>query len=80
VDHPAHLDGRAAVDGGGCLQHLRERWSSKGKLSTVEEYMAYATKIDYMAPEIYKYLNFDKMDKYLTFAERGQEIAIKLIA
>ncbi|MEJ2466469.1 MAG: hypothetical protein P8045_12325 [Candidatus Thiodiazotropha sp.] len=42
--------------------------------------MAYATKIDYMAPEIYKYLNFDKMDKYLTFAERGQEIAIKLIA
>ena len=34
-----------------------------GKLPMVEEYMAYATKIDSMAPEIYKYLNFDKMDE-----------------
>jgi aconitase B len=25
--------------------------------------MAYASKIDSMAPEIYKYLNFDKMDE-----------------
>ncbi|MCG8098150.1 MAG: aconitase family protein, partial [Candidatus Thiodiazotropha taylori] len=30
--------------------------SVMGKLPTVEEYMAYATKIDSMAPEIYKYL------------------------
>ncbi|MBT2968890.1 MAG: bifunctional aconitate hydratase 2/2-methylisocitrate dehydratase [Candidatus Thiodiazotropha sp. (ex Ctena orbiculata)] len=51
-----------------------------GKLPTVEEYMAYATKIDSMAPEIYKYLNFDKMDVYVESAKRGQEIAVKLIA
>ncbi|MCG7938957.1 MAG: bifunctional aconitate hydratase 2/2-methylisocitrate dehydratase [Candidatus Thiodiazotropha lotti] len=51
-----------------------------GKLPTVEEYMAYATKIDSMAPEIYKYLNFDKMDEYVASAKRGQEIAVKLIA
>ncbi|MET0071182.1 MAG: bifunctional aconitate hydratase 2/2-methylisocitrate dehydratase [Candidatus Thiodiazotropha sp.] len=49
-----------------------------GKLPTVEEYMAYATKIDSMAPEIYKYLNFDRMDDYVESAKRGQEIAIKL--
>ncbi|PVV05910.1 MAG: bifunctional aconitate hydratase 2/2-methylisocitrate dehydratase [gamma proteobacterium symbiont of Ctena orbiculata] len=51
-----------------------------GKLPTVEEYMAYASKIDSMAPEIYKYLNFDKMDDYVESAQRGQEIAVKLIA
>ncbi|MEW8659078.1 MAG: bifunctional aconitate hydratase 2/2-methylisocitrate dehydratase [Candidatus Thiodiazotropha endolucinida] len=49
-----------------------------GKLPTVEEYMAYASKIDSMAPEIYKYLNFDKMSDYVESAKRGQEIAIKL--
>ncbi|MCG7972141.1 MAG: aconitase family protein, partial [Candidatus Thiodiazotropha taylori] len=51
-----------------------------GKLPTVEEYMTYATKIDSMAPEIYKYLNFDKMDEYVESAKRGEEIAVKLIA
>ncbi|MBW9259756.1 MAG: bifunctional aconitate hydratase 2/2-methylisocitrate dehydratase [Candidatus Thiodiazotropha sp. (ex. Lucinisca nassula)] len=51
-----------------------------GKLPTVEEYMAYASKIDSMAPEIYKYLNFDKMDEYVESAKRGEEIAVKLIA
>ncbi|MEJ2621268.1 MAG: bifunctional aconitate hydratase 2/2-methylisocitrate dehydratase [Candidatus Thiodiazotropha sp.] len=51
-----------------------------GKLPTVAEYMEYATKINSMAPEIYKYLNFDKMDKYVASAQRGQEIAVKLIA
>ncbi len=51
-----------------------------GKLPTVEEYMGYATRINSMAPEIYKYLNFDKMDEYVASARRGQEIAVKLIA
>ncbi|WP_316366586.1 bifunctional aconitate hydratase 2/2-methylisocitrate dehydratase [Candidatus Thiodiazotropha sp. CDECU1] len=51
-----------------------------GKLPTVDEYMAYATKIDSMSPEIYKYLNFDKMDEYVESAGRGKEIAVKLIA
>ncbi|MEW8340936.1 MAG: bifunctional aconitate hydratase 2/2-methylisocitrate dehydratase, partial [Candidatus Thiodiazotropha taylori] len=49
--------------------------SVMGKLPTVEEYMAYASKIDSMAPEIYKYLNFDKMDEYVESAKRGEEIA-----
>lgn len=51
-----------------------------GKLPTVEEYMAYASKLDVLAPEIYKYLNFDRMPEYLESAERGREIAVKLIA
>ena len=32
-----------------------------GKLPTVAEYMEYATRIDSMAPEIYRYLNFDQI-------------------
>ena len=40
-----------------------------GKLPTVDEYMQYATKIDSMAPEIYRYLNFDKMDEYQDVAD-----------
>ncbi|MES9861439.1 MAG: bifunctional aconitate hydratase 2/2-methylisocitrate dehydratase [Candidatus Thiodiazotropha sp. LLP2] len=49
-----------------------------GKLPTMEEYMAYASKIDSMSPEIYKYLSFDKMTKYVESAKRGQELAVKL--
>jgi len=51
-----------------------------GKLPTVEEYMAFATKIDLMAPEIYRYLNFDKMDEYIESAKRGKEKAVELAA
>jgi aconitate hydratase 2/2-methylisocitrate dehydratase len=46
--------------------------SVMGKLPTVAEYMAYATKIDAMAPDIYRYLNFDKMDEFTAAAERGK--------
>jgi aconitate hydratase 2/2-methylisocitrate dehydratase len=35
-----------------------------GKLPTVDEYMEYASKIDSMASEIYRYLNFDQMENY----------------
>ena len=35
-----------------------------GKLPTVEEYMAYASNIDTMAGEVYRYLNFHQMDNY----------------
>jgi aconitase B len=42
--------------------------------------LLFATNIDSMALEIYKYLNFDKMDEYVESIQRGQEIAIKLIA
>ena len=37
----------------------------EGKLPSVAEYMAYANKIDSMAGEIYRYLNFDQMEKYV---------------
>jgi aconitate hydratase 2/2-methylisocitrate dehydratase len=49
-----------------------------GRLPTVEEYMAYATKIDSMAPEIYRYMNFDKMPAFVESAKRGQEVVLKL--
>jgi len=49
-----------------------------GKLPTVAEYMEYATKIDSMAPEIYRYLNFDKMPEYVESADKAQEIIVKL--
>jgi aconitate hydratase 2/2-methylisocitrate dehydratase len=35
-----------------------------GKLPTTEEYMEYANKLNSMSADIYKYLNFDKMDEY----------------
>jgi aconitate hydratase 2/2-methylisocitrate dehydratase len=37
----------------------------EGKLPSVEEYMAYASKLDSMSSEVYRYLNFDQMDKYV---------------
>jgi len=54
--------------------------SVMGKLPTVKEYMEYATKIDSMAPEIYRYLNFDQMPGFVESAERGREIAVQLVA
>jgi len=35
-----------------------------GKLPTTAEYMEYASELDSMSDEIYKYLNFDQMDEY----------------
>ncbi len=52
--------------------------SVMGKLPTVDEYMAYATKIDSMAPEIYRYLNFDQMPEFVESAQRGHEVVLKL--
>ncbi|MCB1726182.1 MAG: aconitate hydratase B, partial [Gammaproteobacteria bacterium] len=49
-----------------------------GKLPTVEEYMQYAARIDSMAPEIYRYLNFDQMPAFVESAKRGQEVVLKL--
>ncbi len=41
-----------------------------GKLPTVEEYMEFATKIDSMSSEIYRYLNFDQMPDYQHAADQ----------
>jgi aconitate hydratase 2/2-methylisocitrate dehydratase len=35
-----------------------------GKLPTVEEYMGYANQLNSMSGDIYRYLNFDKMENY----------------
>ncbi len=35
-----------------------------GKIPSVEEYMEYAKTIDSLSGDIYRYLNFDKMDQY----------------
>lgn len=42
-----------------------------GKLPTPAEYLEYAKNLDSMSGEIYRYLNFDKMDAYL---KRAAEI------
>ncbi len=41
-----------------------------GRLPTNEEYQQYASKIDSMASEIYKYLNFDRMSDYTEEANK----------
>lgn len=48
-----------------------------GKLPSVEEYQRYASQIDSMAANIYKYLNFDQMFEYV---EAGKAIDTKKIA
>lgn len=36
-----------------------------GRLPTVAEYMTYATRIDTMAPELYRYLNFNELPQFV---------------
>jgi aconitate hydratase 2/2-methylisocitrate dehydratase len=49
-------------------------------LPTTEEYMKYMGEIDTMAPEIYRYLNFDKMPDFTAAAEeaKAMEIPVKV--
>ena len=42
-----------------------------GKIPTYEEYMKFADKIDPMADDIYRYLNFDKVDDYQEAASKA---------
>ncbi len=46
-----------------------------GRIPTVEEYMEYAMKIDSMADEIFRYMNFDQIESFQRSAEEGQRIA-----
>ncbi|MEM7406114.1 MAG: bifunctional aconitate hydratase 2/2-methylisocitrate dehydratase [Pseudomonadota bacterium] len=50
-----------------------------GKLPTVEEYMEYATQIDAMSADIYKYLNFDQMTDFSAAAEQGRSQMVELV-
>ena len=49
-----------------------------GRLPNVEEYMGYASELDSMAPEIYRYLNFDRMDAFAAAAERAKSVEVAL--
>jgi len=42
--------------------------SIMGRLPTVEEYMEYAKEIDNQNSDIFRYMNFDRMDDYETAA------------
>ena len=44
---------------------------------TNEKAVEYATRIDSMAPEIYRYLNFDKMPDFVDSANHAQEAIVK---
>lgn len=46
--------------------------STLGKLPTPAEYLKYAETINTMAPEIYRYMNFDQMDSYVKAAEKAK--------
>jgi aconitate hydratase 2/2-methylisocitrate dehydratase len=46
-----------------------------GRLPTVEEYMEYASKIDSMSDEIFRYMNFDQIESFQKGAEEGKRIA-----
>ncbi len=48
-----------------------------GKLPTMDEYMEYATKIDSMSADIYRYLNFDQMP---IFVEAANSVEVRLTA
>lgn len=50
-----------------------------GKLPTPAEYMEYANKINSMASDIYRYLNFDQIESFQKAAEQGKLIAAQQI-
>lgn len=50
-----------------------------GRLPTVEEYMSYATKIDSMADEIFRYMSFDQIESFQEAANEGKAIAVQQI-
>ena len=50
-----------------------------GKLPTPEEYQAYASKVDSMADDIYRYMNFDQVLAFQQLAEDGARIAATII-
>ncbi|MDA1077182.1 MAG: aconitase family protein, partial [Proteobacteria bacterium] len=50
-----------------------------GRLPELDEYLAYSSKIDSMAPEIYTYLNFDKVPAFLEAAARGRSLAREIV-
>ena len=50
-----------------------------GRLPTPAEYMEYASKIDSMSEEVYRYMNFDQIESFQKSAEEGKLIAAEQI-
>ncbi len=50
-----------------------------GRLPTPAEYMEYASKIDSMSAEVYRYMNFDQIESFHKAAEKGKLIAAQQI-
>jgi aconitate hydratase 2/2-methylisocitrate dehydratase len=50
-----------------------------GKLPTPSEYLEFANKIDSMADEIYRYMNFDQVVEFQKLADDGARIAATII-
>jgi aconitate hydratase 2/2-methylisocitrate dehydratase len=50
-----------------------------GRLPTVEEYLGFADKLDSMAAEIYRYMNFNEIQSFQALADDGSRIAATLI-
>ncbi|MCB9913936.1 MAG: bifunctional aconitate hydratase 2/2-methylisocitrate dehydratase [Planctomycetes bacterium] len=46
-----------------------------GKLPTPAEYLRYAEKLDTMAGDVYRYLNFDELPAFVESAAKGREMA-----
>jgi len=46
-----------------------------GKLPTPAEYLQYANKIDSMASDIYRYMNFNEIEAFQKAADDGKRIA-----
>jgi len=46
-----------------------------GRIPTMDEYRKYAADLDTMAPEIYRYLNFDQIERFTKAAERAKNVA-----
>ena len=43
-----------------------------GKIPTAAEYMAYASKIESMHADVFRYLNFDRMDEFTKAEEAAK--------
>jgi len=44
-----------------------------GKIPTHDEYMKYASELNTMADDIYRYLNFDEIERYQQAAKKAEE-------
>ncbi len=47
-----------------------------GKIPTMEEYMQYAEDINTMADDVYRYLNFNEMESYMSAAENAFPVKV----